>query len=92
MHHAQDDAGILTETMHYADPAYLQSYTSVVEGLSTLERDLTELEPKALEKSGRPAIDRPKPFTQTKPRDAETIAFQVSDKRALQNKCKFYVK
>ena len=50
MHHAQDDAGILTETMHYADPAYLQSYTSVVEGLSTLERDLTELEPKALEK------------------------------------------
>jgi hypothetical protein len=42
MHHAQDDAGILTETMHCADPAYLQSYTSVVEGLSTLERDLTE--------------------------------------------------
>jgi hypothetical protein len=67
MHHAQDDAGILTEAMHYADP-------SVVEGLSTLERDLTELEPKALEKSGRPAIDRPEPFTQTKPRDAETIA------------------
>ena len=89
MHHAQDDAGILTETMHYA---YLQSYTSVVEGLSTLERDLTELEPKALEKSGRPAIDRPEPFTQTKPRDAETIASQVSDKRAVQNKCKFYVK
>lgn len=46
MHHAQDDAGILTETMHYADLAYLQSYTSIVEGLSTLERDLTELEPK----------------------------------------------
>jgi hypothetical protein len=33
--------------MHYADPAYLQSYTSVVEGLSNLERDLTDLEPKA---------------------------------------------
>ena len=47
MHHAQEDAGILTEAMHYADPAYLQSYTSVVEGLSTLERDLTALEPKA---------------------------------------------
>jgi hypothetical protein len=74
MHHVHDAAGILTEAMHYADPAYLQSYTSVVEGLSTLERDLTELEPKALEKSGRPAIDRPEPFTQTKPRDAETIA------------------
>jgi hypothetical protein len=69
MHHVHDDAGILTEAMHYADPAYLQSYTSVVEGLSTLERDLTELEPKALEKSGRPAIDRPEPFTQTKPRE-----------------------
>ena len=78
--------------MHYADLAYLQSCTSVVEGLSTLERDLTELEPKALEKSGRPAIDRPEPFKQTKPRDAETIASQVSDKRAVQNKCKFYVK
>jgi hypothetical protein len=74
MHHVHDAAGILTEAMHYADPAYLQSYTSVVEGHSTLERDLTELEPKALEKSGRPAIDRPEPFTQTKPRDAETIA------------------
>ena len=85
MHHVHDDARILTEAMHYADPL-------VVEGLSTLERDLTELEPKALEKSGRPAIDRPEPFTQTKPRDAETIAFQVSDKRAVQNKCKFYVK
>ena len=59
MHHVHVDAGILTEAMHYDDPAYLQSYTSVVEGLSTLERDLTELEPKALEKSGRPAIDRP---------------------------------
>src|SRR5258708_39691894 len=69
MHHVHDDAGILTEAMHYADPAYLQSYTSVVEGLSTLERDLTELE-----KSSRPAIDRPEPFTQTKPRNAETIA------------------
>jgi hypothetical protein len=85
MHHAQDDAGILTEAMHYADP-------SVVEGLSTLERDFTELEPKALEKSGRPGIDRPEPFTKTKPRDAETIASQVSDKRAVQTKCKFYVK
>jgi hypothetical protein len=85
MHHVHDDARILTEAMHYADP-------SVVEGLSTLERDLTELEPKALEKSGRPAIDRPEPFTQTKPRDAETIASQVSDKRAVQTKCKFYVK
>jgi hypothetical protein len=85
MHHVHDDARILTEAMHYADP-------SVVEGLSILERDLTELEPKALEKSGRPAIDRPEPFTQTKPRDAETIASQVSDKRAVQTKCKFYVK
>ena len=47
MHHVHDAAGILTEAMHYADPAYLQSYTSVVEGLSTLERDLTDLEPKA---------------------------------------------
>ena len=47
MYHVHDAAGILTEAMHYADPAYLQSYTSVVEGLSTLERDLTALEPKA---------------------------------------------
>jgi hypothetical protein len=45
-----------------------------------------------MEKSGRPAIDRPEPFTQTKPRDTETIASQVSAKRAVQNKCKFYVK
>jgi hypothetical protein len=49
MDHVHAGAGILSETMHYADLAYLQSYTSVVEGLSTLERDLTELEPKALE-------------------------------------------
>ena len=47
MHHVHDAAGILTEAMHYADPAYLQSYTSVVEGLSIVERDLTDLEPKA---------------------------------------------
>ena len=83
---------MLTEAMHYADPAYLQSYTSVVEGLSTLERDFTDWEPKAWRKSGRPAIDRPEPFTQTKPRDAEIIAFQLPDKREVQNKCKFYVK
>jgi hypothetical protein len=47
MHHVHDAAGILTEAMHYADPACSRSYTSVVEGLSTLERDLTDLEPKA---------------------------------------------
>ena len=35
MHHVHDNAEILTEAMHYADPAYLQSYTLVVEGLST---------------------------------------------------------
>ena len=33
---------------------------------------------------GSPAIDRPEPFKQTKPRDAETIASQVPDKRAVQ--------
>jgi hypothetical protein len=37
-----------------------------------------------MEKSGRPVIDRRAPFTQTKPRDAETIASQVPDKRAVQ--------
>ena len=47
MHHVHDAARILTEAMHCADLACLQSYTSVVEGLSTLERDLTDLEPKA---------------------------------------------
>jgi hypothetical protein len=36
MHHVHDAAGILTEAMHYADPACSRSYTSVVEGLSTL--------------------------------------------------------
>jgi hypothetical protein len=41
---------------------------------------------------GSPAIDRPEPFTQSKPRDAETIALQLPDKRAVQNKCKSYVK
>jgi hypothetical protein len=41
---------------------------------------------------GSPAIDRPEPFKQTKPRDAETIASQVQDKRAVQHKCKSYVK
>jgi hypothetical protein len=91
MHHVHDNAEILTEAMHYADPAYLQSYTLVVEGLSTLERDLTDREPKAW-KSGRSAIDRSEPFTQSKPRDAETIALQLPDKRAVQNKCKSYVK
>jgi hypothetical protein len=45
-----------------------------------------------MEKSGRAVSDRPAPFTQTKPPDAETIASQVPDKRAVQNKCKSYVK
>jgi hypothetical protein len=47
LHHVHDAAWILTDAMPYADPAYLQSYTSVVDDLSTLERDLTYLEPKA---------------------------------------------
>jgi hypothetical protein len=47
---------------------------------------------KSMEKSSRHVIERRAPFTQTKPRDAETIASQVPDKRAVQNKCESYVK
>ena len=47
MHHVHDAARILTEAMPNVEPAYRQAYTSVVGGLSTLERHLADLEPKA---------------------------------------------
>jgi len=47
MHHGHDAARILSDAMPNVEPAYGQAYTSVVGGLSTLERHLADLEPKA---------------------------------------------
>jgi hypothetical protein len=91
IHHVHDAAWILTDAMPYADPAYLQSYTWVVDDLSPWN----VISPIWSQKHGEvrsPSIDLPESFKQTKPRDAETIASQIPDKRAVQNKCKSYVK
>ena len=45
--HVHDAASILTDAMPYVGPDYRQMYTSIVGGLSTLERHLADLEPKA---------------------------------------------
>ena len=47
MHHGHDAARILSDAMPNVEPAYGQAYTSVVGGLSTPERHLADLEPKA---------------------------------------------
>ena len=62
MHHVRDAARILTDVMHYIEPAYRQTYTAIVGSLSNLEQHLSDLEPKST-----PTIDRPEPSHQTKP-------------------------
>ena len=37
IHHVHDAARILTDVMHYVEPAYRQSYTAIVGSLSDLE-------------------------------------------------------
>jgi hypothetical protein len=47
LHHVHDAARILTDAMPYVELDYRAAYTSTVGGLSTLERHLADLEPKA---------------------------------------------
>lgn len=47
LHHVEDAARILTDAMPYVEPTHRQLYTAVVGGLSTLERHLADLEPRA---------------------------------------------
>ncbi len=46
LHHVHDAARILTDAMPYVEPDFRQLYTSIVGGLNTLERHLSDLEPK----------------------------------------------
>ena len=47
MHHVHDAARILTDVMHYVEPAYRHTYTAIVGSLSNLAQHLADLEPKA---------------------------------------------
>jgi hypothetical protein len=62
MHHVRDAARILTDAMHYIEPARRPTYSAIVGSLSDLEQHLSDLEPK-----GTPAIDRSEPSHQAKP-------------------------
>ena len=46
IHHVHDAARILTDVMHYVEPAYRQAYTAIVGSLSNLEQQLSDLESK----------------------------------------------
>lgn len=62
MHHVRDAARILTDAMHYIEPACRQTYSAIVGSLSDLEQQLSDLEPKVT-----PAVDRTEPSHQAKP-------------------------
>ena len=47
MHHVHDAARILTDAMHYFEPDRRLAYTAIVVGLTTLERQITDLAPKS---------------------------------------------
>jgi len=46
IHHVHDAARILTDVMHYVEPAYRETYTAIVGSLSKLEQHLSDLESK----------------------------------------------
>ena len=47
MHHVRDAARILTDAMHYIEPACRQTYSAIVGSLSDLEQQLSDLERKS---------------------------------------------
>lgn len=46
LHHVHDAARILTDAMPFIEPDYSLAYTSIVGGLTTLERHIAKLAPK----------------------------------------------
>ena len=46
IHHVHDAARILTDVMHYVEPAHRETYTAIVGSLSNLEQHLSDLESK----------------------------------------------
>ena len=47
MHHVHDAARILTDAMHHVEPDRRLAYAAIVVGLTTLERQITDLAPKS---------------------------------------------